>query len=354
MKPARQDVIRDHVLALCSERCAGRDAGSVEGREARRYLLGALRDAGLSPITQPVPGSRGVNIFARLGRPGGRVVMLAAHYDHIGRAGGGEAYWGADDNAAAVAALLELPHMLRGHELDAEVWIALFDAEEPPHFLTEDMGAMRFVAAPHVPLARIDLAVVLDLVGHAVGPEGARPEVRNTVFALGAEKSDHAGPIVRAAARASDGVTVRRLDLDLVPPLSDYEPLRQRGVPVLFLSCGRWRHYHEVTDTPDRLDYRKIAATAELTCRIAMETLAFSGTMSRYRPEQTARRSSLATLHALACELAETHPRAHAIRDAAEALVREHAPAEELDDEAWQRARELLRLIERGLGELSR
>jgi hypothetical protein len=30
-------------------------------------------------------------------------------------------------------------------------------------------------------------------------------------------------------------------------------------VPYLFFSCGRWQHYHQVTVTPDRLNYRKMA-----------------------------------------------------------------------------------------------
>jgi len=34
---------------------------------------------------------------------------------------------------------------------------------------------------------------------------------------------------------------------------------RENGVPYLFLSCGHWQHYHQVTDTPDRLNYKKMA-----------------------------------------------------------------------------------------------
>ena len=30
------------------------------------------------------------------------------------------------------------------------------------------------------------------------------------------------------------------------------------GVPYLFLSCGRWRHYHAETDTPEKLNYAKM------------------------------------------------------------------------------------------------
>ena len=38
---------------------------------------------------------------------------------------------------------------------------------------------------------------------------------------------------------------------EAVPPLSDYAPFWRRRVPFLFLTGGRWRHYHTPEDTPD-------------------------------------------------------------------------------------------------------
>ncbi len=40
--------------------------------------------------------------------------------------------------------------------------------------------------------------------------------------------------------------------------MSDHHVFRLAGVPYLFLSCGRWQHYHQVTDTPDRLNFHKM------------------------------------------------------------------------------------------------
>jgi len=65
--------------------------------------------------------------------------------------------------------------------------------------------------------------------------------------------------------------------LKLVPTLnryvgdmSDHGVFREHGVPYLFLSCGRWAHYHKKTDTPERLNYRKmerIARQLQQLCR---------------------------------------------------------------------------------------
>ena len=59
-----------------------------------------------------------------------------------------------------------------------------------------------------------------------------------------------------------------RMYLKRAPRVRDF--FRWNDVPYVFLSCGRWQHYHQSTDTPDRLNYRKMAAIAvyaESVCR---------------------------------------------------------------------------------------
>ena len=52
---------------------------------------------------------------------------------------------------------------------------------------------------------------------------------------------------------------------EYVGDMSDHGVFRRNGVPYLFFSCGRWAHYHMETDTPDRLNYRKMARITLLT-----------------------------------------------------------------------------------------
>ena len=63
--------------------------------------------------------------------------------------------------------------------------------------------------------------------------------------------------------------------------MSDQGVFRSNGVPYLFLSCGRWPHYHARTDTPNRLNYRKMHRIAaylttivDTLCRAAFDKLA--------------------------------------------------------------------------------
>jgi hypothetical protein len=102
----------------------------------------------------------------------------------------------------------------------------------------------------------------MDLVGHALGPAPLPGEVRDTLFALGAERSTGTGALVDGLARAEPGVIVRRADAEVIPPLSDYGAFWDRRIPFLFLTAGRSRVYHTPQDTPDLLAWDKMAATA--------------------------------------------------------------------------------------------
>lgn len=267
--------LRGTVDFLCSEKCAGRKAGSKEGAVARRWIAEQferldLREAAPG-FVQPVPKVKGGNVVGLLPGDRERTILVAAHYDHLGRAPRGQAFWGADDNAAAVAILLDVAERLKEQALGRQVLFVAFDAEEPPHFMSAAMGSDYFVRNPVVPLESIDMMICMDLMGHAVGQEAFPDEVRRSVFALGAEKTEGTGALVDSVGARTGGVAVRRLGSDVIPPLSDYYAFANADVPYLFLTCGRWKHYHAVTDTPEKLDYEKMASAADFLGELVAE-----------------------------------------------------------------------------------
>jgi hypothetical protein len=345
--------VRPLVEALCSELCAGRAPGTAGGVEARRIITEALEKGGLTVTEQPVPGCRGANLLAAIPAAGlsaeatERWILLGAHHDHLGSSGQ-QTFPGADDNAAAVAVLVEVavalalaPPARRG------VLVAAFDGEEPPHFLTKSMGSEWYAAHPPVPLDRIDTMLCMDLVGHAIGDERFPADVRGSVFALGGERGAGTGAHLDALAHVEPDLWVRRMDVEVVPPLSDYEPFWSRAVPFIFLTCGRWRHYHTHEDTPEKLDYAKMAALARWLERWARETCA--------RPEPRIQfsntrddASTVRTLIALTTSLESFAPEAAVGRQIAEVLLtkcdeRGRLPASERDHVS-----SLVRLLEAG------
>ncbi len=122
------------------------------------------------------------------------------------------------------------------------------------------MGSEHFARNPTVDLDEIDMMVCMDLVGHALGPPEAPASVRNTVFALGAERSLGTREIVGDL--SAPGVIVRPVDAEVIPPLSDYHAFWERERPFLLLTNARSRIYHTPEDVPALLDWDKMAATA--------------------------------------------------------------------------------------------
>jgi hypothetical protein len=136
--------------------------------------------------------------------------------------------------------------------------------------MSNAMGSQHFVKEPPVPIGSIDMMICMDLVGHALGRD-LPDEARDSLFALGAEKTTGAGAIVDRVSAATSGLNVRRIGSDVIPPLSDYYAFEREQVPFLFLTGGRWKHYHTVTDTPEKLDYRKMIASADFLCALVVE-----------------------------------------------------------------------------------
>ena len=295
--------LRTTVETLCSP-----DFSPAEPRHGRRrggwdHLRDQLEALGLTPVgedgfDQPIPDIGGTNLLGMVPGTGDRFVMLAAHYDACLSPNPG-----ADDNAAAVAIALDVAGRLLQEELDRSVIIALFDAEEPPYFLTPEMGSQWFVDHPTVPLERLDMMVCLDLVGHRLGPEEVPAAVGESVFALGAEKSTGTGPLLEALP-ARDGIAARRIDNYIIEPMSDYDAFMNASVPFLFYSCGRWEHYHMPSDTPDRLDYEKMAALSEHLTDVLV-ALSNRPDVPEYVPDGVDDAATVRSLEAVMVALAE-------------------------------------------------
>jgi Peptidase family M28 len=228
------------------------------------------------------------------------------------------------------------------------VIIAAFDGEEPPFYLSPAMGSIYFASHPTVPLDHVDMMVCMDLVGHAMGGDGLPSEVTSSLFALGSERSGGTGAHVDALTRAVPGVVIRRADAEIIPPLSDYAAFWERQIPFLFLTCGRSRFYHTPEDTPDRLAYPKMAATAGWLERFVRETCA--------RPEEIPflldvrdDASTLRSIVGITTPLAAISPQGQLGLAAAKQLLAACDRSGRLPDAQRVEAQNLIALLEAGL-----
>ncbi len=297
----RVTALRAGVEYLASPELEGRAPGTAGGVLARQFVENAFESIGLGPAgedryTQAIPAIDGANLLGIIpgkGPTADRFIVVAAHYDHLG-------IWfdnvhpGANDNASGVAVLLDVAERLAASdELNRSILVCSFDAEEPPHFLTENMGSIHFVANPTVPLNQIDLMICLDSVGTALGSATMPPEVRESIFVLGAELATGVGDLVDRLGADVDGIRPRRLDGDVIPLFSDHFAFQQAGIPFLFISVRRNRHYHTPEDTAEKLDYDKMLALADYVTALTTE---LSGFPVSYAPHGHDDAATLTTL----------------------------------------------------------
>ena len=304
----KEVTMKETVDYLCSPACLPRNPGTDGGIAARTYLRARLESLGLEPIgekgfDQALPSIGGSNLLGVIRGTSDRYVLLAAHYDACGPDNPG-----ADDNAAAVAVVLDVAERLQDMKLDRSVIIAFFDAEEPPYFLTTAMGSQWFVDHPTLPLDQIDMMICLDLVGHDLGSESLPLEVKESVFVLGAEKSTGTGALMDQLPD-QPGIRPRRIDNYIIPPLSDYDAFMKAGIPFLFYSVGRSQHYHMPSDTPDRLNYDKMAAFANhLTDAVA--ALANRPDTPKYAADGFDDEATISSLEGILSPLSDASPEA--------------------------------------------
>lgn len=276
------------VRAICFPE--GRRAGSRGSRKAREYLLGRMHGLGLVPyggnkdMNLPYRTSDGMTFHNLIGVLKGRnlalaPVLIGAHYDSPVDAPC------ADDNAAAVAIALSAAERIKANDIDRDFVIAIFDAEEAPHFCSSDMGSVRFFEDSDNKRG-FNAAVIMDLVGHDVpAPRGLPKEIANTIgrllFMTGAESAPGLADIVGRTG-IPDGLGVIAALNSYVGDMSDHRIFRLNRVPYLFLSCGHWPHYHMKTDTVEKLNFSKISLVCEylvgLSSELAVMDVLKSGT----------------------------------------------------------------------------
>lgn len=268
--------LEEDVVTIARE--GGRVVGTPGHACARHYLLDRIAQLKLQPYGKlgfhgkyQAAGMTGHNLFGVLPGRDRRLppLLLGAHYDSV------IASPCADDNAAAVAIALAVAERIPPRELQRDLLMALFDAEEPPWFLSEAMGSIRFYEE-QMDMRGVHCAVVLDLVGHdiEVGALGfgapSLDRLKGLVFMTGAESHPSLANVARAAPRIPSLPLVAALN-HYVGDMSDHGIFRRNGVPYLFFSCGRWEHYHQPSDTPDRLNYEKMESIASLLTALVSE-----------------------------------------------------------------------------------
>ena len=269
-----RDALREHINALAVD--IGPRTPSSPGSlvRAANYIHSVFEDAGLSVREQNYQyyDQRVTNVLATVpGTAGGSAYyVIGAHYDTV------PSTPGADDNASAVAVMLELAGRLQQARLKAPVLFAAFTLEEPPAHLTGHQGSRFFVRSCQSNGECMLGSIILEMVGYTAPRQHypflprwpGYPGQGNFIGIIGNWRSLRFGRAVLRGFRKNTHLAVESLFLPfdgrILPEtrLSDHASFWDAGLPALMVTDTaffRNPNYHLASDTIDTLDFTFMA-----------------------------------------------------------------------------------------------
>ncbi len=289
--PARTATLEQQLRRDVGSLCAHPRYGASIAH-AREHIMAELRAAGWEPELQTFtvrqdgdsgPAETRCNITARReGTATRERYVIGAHYDACGAGGDNP---GADDNASAVAALLAIARLLPAAAPQVGLELVFYDCEEPPWFNSGSMGSA--VHAARCTPESVRGMVCLEMLGYYSDEEGSQPAlfpgyglVLPTVGNFIAVVGDmDAWSFARQALRhLRQDMPALRVNLPFVHDtalfFSDHRNYVPRGIPAIMVTDTallRNPNYHEATDTPDTLDYGRMARVTRSLVRFIRE-----------------------------------------------------------------------------------
>jgi hypothetical protein len=191
-------------------------------------------------------------------------LVFSAHMDHIGITPGlpDSVNNGADDDASGTAGVIELAEAFSrpGARPKRSIVFLTVSGEEKGLW-----GSRYFSEHPAVPIDRIVADLNIDMIGR---------NWRDTIVAIGKEHSD-LGATLERVNRAHPELRMTAID-DRWPEerfyfRSDHYNFARKGVPILFFFNGVHPDYHQVTDSPDKIDSEKEARILRLLYHLGRE-----------------------------------------------------------------------------------
>ena len=268
------DRLRRHIQVLAAD-IGERNVWREDTLEtAAEYIESALQATGYAVSSQVFTaqaiGVRNLEAILEGHSPAEDIVVIGAHYDTVSGSPG------ANDNGSGVAALLEIARLLAGKPLARSVRFVAFANEEAPFFYTREMGSYRYADRARERGEKISAMLSLETIGYYADDRGSQrypnpfyawfyPDTANFIGFVGNLKSRRLvrrclGSFRRHAAFPSEGVAAPGNMLGI--HWSDHWSFWQAGFPALMVTdtaLFRYPHYHAATDTPERIDYERLA-----------------------------------------------------------------------------------------------
>lgn len=242
------DQLITDLKVISSDEMEGRLVGTEGNAKARAYIISRFEEIGVTPFggeyAHPFTfkkrdGSEveGNNVLAMITGETDSVIVISAHYDHLGIRDS-LIYNGADDDASGTAGVLALAdYFNQGKTSKHTLVFAAFDAEEGGL-----RGARAFVE-DSVFLQKVVLNVNMDMISQ---------NDKNEIYAAGTYHYPFLKPILESVETGDINMLFGHDSPDLGYDdwtfSSDHGPFHQKGIPFVYFGVEDHEHYHKATD----------------------------------------------------------------------------------------------------------
>ncbi|WP_139957864.1 M28 family metallopeptidase [Flavicella sediminum] len=280
--------LKENLYILASDAYEGRDTGEPGQKKAAQFLKTAYIESGLaSPIAptdyfQTIPksflpagikASENVLAFVQGSEFPDEIIVLSAHYDHIGTKGD-RIFNGADDDASGTVAILEIAEAFQlaanaGQGPKRSLLFLNLTAEEKGLY-----GSKWYVKNPIFPLKNHVANLNIDMIGRV---DDAHKQNPNYIYLIGSDK------LSTELHQVSEMVNKEFLNLNLDYTFnaknepnrfyyrSDHYNFAKNNIPVIFYFNGVHEDYHKASDTADKINYELLTQRTKLVFHTAWE-----------------------------------------------------------------------------------
>lgn len=292
MKTISASDLKKHLYIVAGDEMQGRNTGEEGQKKAGRYLIDQYKKEGISfpkgatDFYQPVPSSYMTKPFSpKLGdseniwayiegteKPD-EVLVISAHYDHVGMKNG-EVYNGADDDGSGTVSLLEIAQAFMQAKKDGygpKRSILFLHVTGEEHGLH---GSRYYSDNPLFPIKNTIADLNIDMIGRR---DDAHKDNGNYVYVIGSDRLSTDLHNINEEANKK----YTKLDLDYTfndvnDPnqfyfRSDHYNFAKKGIPIIFYFNGVHEDYHQPGDDPQKIEYDLLAKRAQLAFVTAWE-----------------------------------------------------------------------------------
>ncbi len=266
--------LKEHVNKL-THTSKPRSNYNVEAlNEAADYISSQLKEYGYEVEEQKftVEKKEYKNILCYYGPKDAERLIVGAHYDVCGDQPG------ADDNASGVAGLLEIARLLKLYQpkIDYRIDLVAYTLEEPPNFKTKNMGSAVHAKYLHDNKIKVKAMICLEMIGYF----SEKPKSQQYPVGILKLLYPKTANFIAVVGKTGQGSTVRKIKKNMQPNMnldvrsinapkfipgidfSDHLNYWKYGYDAVMINnTGFYRNknYHEPTDTPETLNYAKMA-----------------------------------------------------------------------------------------------